>query len=188
MRAGLVTVGAAAGLSVTAGARADAGPPAVVYHNGTIITMEADTAEYVDAVAVKDGRIAYAGSRDAAIAAVGGSPTQIDLEGRTMLPGFIDTWGHFALFAQQTLGVNLGYFGAAPPRDKADVVALLKAASPFNGWVIGYGYYAELLSDGPLTLADLDAAFPDTPVLVGCVHESGVRVGADRSHRRVVAE
>lgn len=127
--------------------------------------MEGDTAQYVDAVAVRDGTIAYVGSRDGAVAAVG-NPTQIDLADRTLLPGFIDTWGHFALLAEQTLGVNLGYFSVKPPRDKADVVALLKAATPFNGWVVGYGYYAALLSDGPLTLGDLDAAFPDTPVLI----------------------
>lgn len=124
--------------------------------------MEGDTAQYVDAVAVRDGTIAYVGSRDGAVAAVG-NPTQIDLAGRTLLPGFIDTWGHFALLAEQTLGVNLGYFSVKPPRDKADVVALLKAATPFNGWVVGYGYYAALLSDGPLALGDLDAAFPTPP-------------------------
>lgn len=165
LRAGLATVGAAAGIAVTAAARADAGPPAVVYHNGTIITMEGDTAEYAEAVAIKDGAIAYVGSLDGAVAAIG-HPTLINLGGRTLVPGFIDTWGHFTLFAQQTLGVNLSYFSDSPPRDKADVVALLTAASPVNGWIIGYGYYAALLSDGPLTLADLDAAFPDTPVLI----------------------
>ena len=137
----------------------------MVYFNGTILPMEGGAPEYVEAVAVKDGVIACAGTRTAALAAVGDA-TQIDLQGRTMLPGFIDTWGHFTLFAQETLGVNLAYFADNPPRTKADVIALLKDASPFNGWIIGYGYYAALLSDGALTLADLDAAFPDTPVLI----------------------
>ena len=137
----------------------------MVYHNGTILTMEGDAPEYATAVAIEDGVIAHVGSREAAIAAVT-NPTQIDLRGRTMLPGFIDTWGHFTLLAQQTLGVNLSYFSDRPPHDKAAVVALLEAASPFNGWIIGDGYYRALLSDGPLTLADLDAAFPDTPVLI----------------------
>lgn len=140
-------------------------PSPVVYHNGTILTMDGDTPDYVEAVAVKDGRILYAGTMAGAMAAAGNA-TQVDLQGRTMLPGFIDTWGHFTLFAQQTLGVNLAYFSEKPPRDKADVINALKAAAPFNGWIIGYGYYAALLADGPLTLEDLDAAFPDTPVLI----------------------
>jgi predicted amidohydrolase YtcJ len=140
-------------------------PSPVVYRNGTILTMDGDTPDYVEAVAVRDGRILYAGTMAGAVAAAGNA-TQVDLQGRTMLPGFIDTWGHFTLFAQQTLGVNLAYFSEKPPRDKADVINALKAAAPFNGWIIGYGYYAALLADGPLTLEDLDAAFPDTPVLI----------------------
>ena len=140
-------------------------PAPVVYRNGTILTMDGGTPDYVEAVAVKDGRILYAGTMAGAMAAAGNA-TQVDLQGRTMLPGFIDTWGHFTLFAQQTLGVNLAYFSEKPPRDKADVINALKAAAPFNGWIIGYGYYAALLADGPLTLEDLDAAFPDTPVLI----------------------
>jgi predicted amidohydrolase YtcJ len=140
-------------------------PSPVVYRNGTILTMDGDTPDYVEAVAVRDGRILYAGTMAGAMAAAEDA-TQVDLQGRTMLPGFIDTWGHFTLFAQQTLGVNLAYFSEKPPRDKADVINALKAAAPFNGWIIGYGYYAALLADGPLTLEDLDAALPDTPVLI----------------------
>ena len=146
-----------------AGTAAVAAP--VVYHNGTILTMEGDVPTYADAVAVKDGHIVVVGTKDEALAAVP-EARQVDLGGRTMLPGFIDTWGHFTLFAQQTLGVNLAYFSDALPHNKADVITALKKATPFNGWIIGYGYYADLLSDGALTLEDLDAALPDTPVMI----------------------
>ena len=138
---------------------------AVVYFNGTILTMEGDQPATVEAVAVKDGKIAFAGPLDAARVAVG-QAREVDLQGRTMLPGFIDSWGHFTLFAQQTLGVNLAYFADKRPASKADAIALLKATAPFNGWIIGYGYIASMLADGPLTLADLDAAFPETPVMI----------------------
>ena len=155
--------------------------PSSVYVNGSILTMEGDTPKYVEAVAVKDGKIAFVGDRAAAFAAVPGA-VEMDLAGRTMLPGFIDSWGHFTLFAQQTLGVNLAYFGGQPPRKKADVVALLKMAVPFNGWIIGYGYYAPLLSDGALTLSDLDEAFPQIPVMIstlstltGQVNSAGIK-------------
>ena len=137
----------------------------IIYTDGNIITMEGDAPQYVEAVAVKDGRIAFAGSKAAAQAAVPGA-TEVDLKGRTMLPGFIDSWGHFTLFAQQTLGVNLGYFADRPPRSKADAIALLKAGMPIEGWIIANSYYAAMLSDGGLTLADLDQAFPDTPVMI----------------------
>jgi predicted amidohydrolase YtcJ len=138
---------------------------AVVYFNGTILTMEGDQPATVEAVAMKDGKIAFAGPLDAARVAVG-QAREVDLQGRTMLPGFIDSWGHFTLFAQQTLGVNLAYFADKRPASKADAIALLKATAPFNDWIIGYGYIASMLADGPLTLADLDAAFPETPVMI----------------------
>lgn len=159
---------AAAGALAPGAALAQAAPdPGTLYGNGRILTMEGDAPAYVEAVAVRDGRILFAGPRNAARAALGNGAREVDLEGRTMLPGFIDTWGHFLLLAQQTLGVNLAYFADDPPRNKADILRLLRAATPFNGWITGYGYAESLLSDGPPTLADLDAAFPDTPVLIG---------------------
>ena len=138
---------------------------ASVYYNGAILVMEGDTPDYAEAVAVHAGKIAFVGTKDDARAAVG-EARQIDLQGRTLLPGFIDSWGHFTLLAQQTLGVNLAYFSDTPPHNKADIVRLLQGGSPFNGWIIGYGYYAGLLADGAPTLEDLDAAFPDTPVMI----------------------
>lgn len=149
----------------TVSAASEDQPQATIYFNGPIFTMEGDAPQSVEAVAVRDGRIAFTGNLAAARATVPGA-VEADLAGRTMFPGFIDSWGHFALFAQQTLGVNLAYFSSQPPRSKADVLALLKAASPFNGWIIGYGYDAPRLSDGALTLADLDEAFPETPVMI----------------------
>lgn len=171
MKAAAVAVGAVAALDVrkanSQGSSAGSAetPAPSVYFNGAILTMDGDAPQYVEAVAVKDGKIVFVGDRATALAAVPGA-VEVDLEGRTMLPGFIDSWGHFTLLAQQTLGVNLAYFSDRPPRNKADVIALLKDATPFNGWIIGYGYYAPLLSDGALTLADIDADFPDVPVMI----------------------
>ena len=143
----------------------NANGPGIVYSNGSILTMEGDEPQYVEAIVVKDGMIAYigsqAGARDFAPDAV-----QVSLEGKVMLPGFIDSWGHFTLFSQQTLGVNLGYFATKPPRSKAEAIALLQAGKAVNGWIMGNSYNAPQLSDGGLTLADLDAAFPDQPLMI----------------------
>lgn len=162
IKAGAAAVAAAA---LFGRGEANAGENATLYVNGSILTMEADTPSYAEAVAVKDGRIAFVGTKAAAQAALPGAIV-VDLAGRTMLPGFIDSWGHFTLFAQQTLGVNLGYFAAKPPRSRAEAIGLLKGATPFNGWLMGNSYDAAMLSDGGLTLADLDAAFPDVPVII----------------------
>lgn len=154
-----------------------------VYFNGDILTMEGDAPKYVEAIVVKDSKITFAGSAKEALAQAGTNPSIQDLKGRTLLPGFIDTWGHFALVAQDTLGVNLAYFSKNPPQTKSQLIGRLQSeANPFNGWVVGTGYADALLSDGPLTIADLDKAFPNQPVLVenistltGMVNSAGLK-------------
>jgi predicted amidohydrolase YtcJ len=80
---------------------------AAIYFNGDILTMEGDKPQYVEAVVVKGQKIAYVGSMKDALNAAGANPVIKDLKGQTLLPGFIDAWGHFTLIAQNTLGVNL---------------------------------------------------------------------------------
>lgn len=153
----------------------------ILYFNGQILTMEADAPSYVEAIVIQGEIIVFTGSKADALSMFKDAQL-IDLQGRTMLPGFIDLWGHFKLFAQQTLGVNISYFAEKPPRNRADIIALLKQAKPFNGWIIGYGYSDAMLSDGSPSLAELDAAFPDTPVmlsnlstLTGRVNSAGLK-------------
>jgi predicted amidohydrolase YtcJ len=72
-----------------------------------------------------------------------------------------------ALVAQNTLGVNLGYFSKNPPNTKTQAINKLRTeGKPFNGWILSSGYSAAMLSDGGLSLADLDKAFPDQPLLL----------------------
>ena len=93
--------------------------PATVYFNGDILTMEGDSPKYVEAVLVKDDKIAYVGDMKGALAEAGTNANMHDLKGHTLLPGFIDTWGHFALIAQDTFGVNVAYFSKNPPQNKS---------------------------------------------------------------------
>jgi len=154
-----------------------------IYFNGDILTMEGDKPQYVEAVVVKDGKIAYVGNLQDALNSAGANPVMKDLKGQTLLPGFIDAWGHFTLIAQNTLGVNLGYFSKKPPRTTQELIERLKTeAWPFNGWVIGTEYADAFLTDGPLTIAKLDEAFPEQPVFVnnistltGIVNSAGLR-------------
>lgn len=140
---------------------------ATVYFNGDILTMDGDSPKYVEAVVVTGDRIAFAGAKQEALSAAGPKPVLRDLKGHTLLPGFIDSWGHFALVAQNTLGVNIAYFSDNPPTTRAQVVEKLrKEGKPFNGWIVGTGYSDALMSDGPLSLSDLDTAFPNQPVLI----------------------
>ena len=154
-----------------------------VYFNGDILTMEGDKPQYIEAVVVKDKKIAYAGNMQEALKEAGTNPSLQDLKGKTLLPGFIDAWGHFTLIAQNTLGVNLGYFSNKPPHTTQELISRLKTeARPFNGWIIGTEYADAFLTDGPLTITQLDEAFPNQPVFVnnistltGIVNSAGLK-------------
>jgi len=141
--------------------------PSTVYFNGDILTMHGDHPQYVEALVVQNDKIVFAGDKGPALAQAGSNPTLQDLKGHTLMPGFIDSWGHFALIAQNTLGVNLGYFAPNPPQNKAQAIQkLLTEGRPFNGWILSSGYSEAMLSDGGLSLADLDKAYPEQPLLI----------------------
>lgn len=71
-----------------------------LYSGGDILTMGSGL--YAQAVLVENGRVAAVGERDE-LAALAPDAAPVSLEGRTMLPGFIDTHSHFSQVAAQLL-------------------------------------------------------------------------------------
>lgn len=82
------------------------GPADVVYLNGTILTID-DDQPTVEAVAVKDGRILAVGDRRLIEPLRGDTTEVIDLQGKTMLPGFVDSHGHAYMIGLQATTANL---------------------------------------------------------------------------------
>jgi len=72
---------------------AAAAPPELILHSGKIITVD-EQFSIAEAIAIENGRVAAVGS-NAAIRELTGPRTQlIDLQGKTVLPGLIDTHTH----------------------------------------------------------------------------------------------
>jgi predicted amidohydrolase YtcJ len=69
-------------------------PPEVIYHNGVVLTMEAGQPR-AEAIAVRDGRILAVGDDDSVLALRQRQTRVVDLGGRTVLPGFIDSHAHW---------------------------------------------------------------------------------------------
>ena len=65
-----------------------------IYFGGPILTMEGDTPQYAEALVVGDGTILFVGAEDEAVAFRGEATRMIELQGRALLPGFIDAHGH----------------------------------------------------------------------------------------------
>ena len=149
-----------------------------IYHNGTILTIN-DAQPTAEAVAVKDGKILAVGAEADVLKTAGENTKKIDLDGKTMLPGFIDSHGHFMNALQVVNWANVSPPPVGPGKDIASVIETMKAHAerqkPKPGeWILGYGYDgAELTDDRELSVDDLDAAFPDNPVMIIHVSSHG---------------
>lgn len=146
-------------------AAALAQPASVIYQGGDILTMKGARPTYAQALAVRDGRIVWVGSRAGALALRGADTRVVDLAGRTLLPGFIDTHGHMMHFGKNLMDADL--FGST---DIADLLARMKAQAakvPEGAWIVGFGYKARgLKEERAPTIEELDSISPDRPVLV----------------------
>ncbi len=148
-----------------------------IYLNGDILTMAGPQPAYVEALAVDGGKIVFAGDADSAMKLTSSATEVIDLEGKTLLPGFIDTHGHMFYFGKNLVDADL--FGS---KDIADVIGRMKAQIsriPADSWIVGFGYSAKAMTEKRTpTRAELDTVSADRPVMI--VDSSG-HLGAGNS-------
>ncbi len=150
----------------------------VVYTGGDIVTVD-DTQPSAQAVAVKDGKIVAVGDRESVQGLAGPGTRTVDLDGRTLLPGFVDPHSHYIYALTVANQVNVSAPPAGPAPDVDGIVAELakfrdQKHVPAGELIIGYGYDDSLMAAGrTLHKEDLDAVFPDNPVLVGHVSMHG---------------
>ncbi len=139
----------------------------LVLLDGKVVTVD-EKETVAEAVAVKDGKILRVGSTEA-IKRLAGSKTKIiDLEGRLLLPGFIDTHEHCIRRGLQADWVNCR---SPPIRSLGDVVealAVKAAEKPPGEWVIGSGFDESQWEDKRFpNRYDLDRASTEHPIYLG---------------------
>lgn len=142
----------------------------LVLMNGKILTVDPEE-RIAEAVAVKFGRILEVGSNGDVKPLIGRGSVLVDLEGMTVLPGFIDTHGH--LFSS---GVGLGHIdcseeaGVRSIRDIQERIAERAKRIPKGGWIVGDKFDESKLAERRIPNRwDLDAAAPEHPVLLSMV-------------------
>ena len=142
-----------------------------IFKNGNILTMEQATPR-AEALAVQCGRVSKVGTTAEVEKLATAETRVINLNGRTVLPGFIDTHNHFCLYALLTDQVDCR--PAAGCVKGEDVVEALRAKAkrtPRGKWIMGWGYAPYLLDDKKdLTREDLDRATTKHPICL--VHVS----------------
>ncbi|MBY9066294.1 amidohydrolase [Hyphomonas sp. WL0036] len=129
-----------------------------------------DAIPAAEAVAIRDGRILAVGPREEVLLQAGKGAELRSLGGAALLPGFIDTHGHFAMMAQAAAMANLQPPPAGPVRDMTELQQVLRDwadAHPEAPWITGWGYDDSLLAEQRHPVrGDLDAVSSEKPILL----------------------
>ena len=135
-----------------------------LYHSGRILTM-VEEEDAPEAVLVRDGRIAAVGPLDQLRVRSADAATEVDLDGRTLMPSFIDPHGHLLQHGMLASLVDLEH-----ARSIADIVTafrdrLAQREEGDRSPLVGAKYDPQMLEEGRHpTRTDLDAVSTDLPV------------------------
>ena len=141
-----------------------------LYFGGPIVTLEEP--RYAQALVERGGRIAYVGNREEAERLAGPGARRVDLEGRALLPAFVDPHSHLLACAYARLQVPLGECaGWGEIADRLSRHVQERGIQP-GEWVKGTGYDQNALAEGAAPdRFCLDRACPHNPVVIQ--HASG---------------
>ncbi|SNS43104.1 hypothetical protein SAMN06295967_109109 [Belliella buryatensis] len=146
-----------------------------VFINGIIYTVE-DDQPTAEAVAIKDGIILAVGSQAEIEAYIGKDTETIDLQGKTMTPGLIESHAHLMGIGYNKLDIDLMYVKSYD--ELVEKVAEAVAKAEPGEWITGRGWHQDKWIEMPdktvsgfQTHDQLSAITPDNPVYLA--HASG---------------
>jgi predicted amidohydrolase YtcJ len=143
--------------------------PDAIFVNGHILTLD-DSSNVVQAVAVQDGKILATGD-DADIRTLADESTKvIDLGGKTVMPGMVDSHSHASLLMKVRNDYVDVHFSTAPdiPAVQKQLADRAKETPPGDFiYAVGSGASAEYWTEKRLpTKAELDAVTTDHPIIL----------------------
>ncbi|WP_197432883.1 amidohydrolase [Photobacterium aquimaris] len=150
-----------------------------IYSGGNIITMN-DAQPSVQAIAIKDGKIIAVGDTSTINNTFTSQQTKlIDLEGKSLLPGFIDAHSHYFNSLQVANQAQVYAPPSGTGKDVDSILATIKQYAdehkiPKGELIIAYGYDDTVMPNGRLlNRDDIDKVFPDNPVRIDHVSMHG---------------
>ena len=175
--AGLLAAGCSQEAQAPAQPAAEAARPAadLVLRGGKIATVDPAIGE-AQAIAISGAEILAVGSNDAINAYVGDGTEVVELDGRFVMPGFIEGHGHFMSLgrAKQILDLN----SVQNWDEVVNMVAVAVDQAEPGEWIFGRGWHQDKWDSVPEDAVEgvpvnttLNMVSPDNPVLLG--HASG---------------
>lgn len=136
----------------------------IVLLGGNVLTMN-QLRPHAEAVAIKGDSILKVGSNDEVKPLISKTTRVIDLNGKTVLPGFIDTHVHLVDFARLLMWLDVTNVDSIVELQRRLKEHISKSA-PCK-WIVGRGWDDALFSEKRLpNRFDLDAVAPDNPVIL----------------------
>jgi predicted amidohydrolase YtcJ len=142
--------------------------PDMILYNGKVVTVD-KYFSIAQAVAIRDGKFLAVGKNTNIFALTGRGTLKIDLKGKTVLPGLIDSHNHMEEAGEALYKVPLG-----KAKTVADALALIKewvVKTKPGEWIRGGGWHplAQLQEKRYLTRWEIDSVAPDNPVFLPTV-------------------
>ncbi|MBK5483125.1 amidohydrolase [Peribacillus sp. TH16] len=148
----------------------------IVFINGEVITVDQRN-KVVEAVAVKGNRISAVGSNREVKDFIGEETKVIDLQGKTLLPGFIDAHIHLILYGVNQLAVSCKDEHIKSIEDLLNDLKEKASTIPKGEWIRAWGFNETVVKEKRYpTIAELDAISVEHPIIVSrtCSHISVV--------------
>ena len=131
-----------------------------LYWNARFFT--ADKRRWAEALLVADGRIAYVGDEDTARRLAGGRAEEVDLDGATVLPGFVDGHAHVVGTGEAAAQVDL--WGASDVAEIQRRIGAWAQAHPEAAVIRAHGWNHGAVPGGVPDRHQLDEVVADRPV------------------------
>ncbi len=128
--------------------------------NGSIYTMDPGR-RWAQALAISNGRIVFVGTDQEATKFAGSLTKVVNLSGKMVLPGFIDSHIHPVQGALEEQACYLGDFEKADSIEKA--ITEYAQAHKSEEWVIGSGWSLPIYGPSGPKKGELDKLVPDRP-------------------------
>jgi len=144
-------------------------PADTILVNGKIVTVD-DRFTIAQAVAIRGGRIVAVGRNGDVRKLAGGNTREIDLEGRTVIPGLIDGHSHWVRAAEHD---ELRLDGVTSRKQALEMVAARARTARPGEWIATLGGWSEqqfIDEQRGFTLEELDRLAPDNPVVLQAVY------------------
>ncbi len=134
-----------------------------LWHGGTIYTMEREN-ETVEAVLVEDDKIIAVGPKDEL---KGQADKEMDLQGATMYPGFVDSHLHMIFTGQKLIRLDLS--NAKSTEEMLEMISVAAKNTPDDQWLFGESWNENNFADKRIPTKDELDAIRKGPIILNRV-------------------